>query len=730
MSRFTRTLLKSPLAAALAMPLIATGQAQITTNFFTGTVGFTLNTLGSPADLLLVQYFNMNAATITATGNPKTQFTGQNATVGSPQVLARMGRSYTVTAEALDTNVGSVTYDLRAAATFGNRFNANQFWNQFEFNDLIPPNPLTLSYSSTNAPGPPTTAHFKECVGIATATFGSCPSSTTPIVLKDSYVRSNRSYTEASGLRSVIHHIAKPATPNAAQTFTLHYTTGTDSFSDLIQNEISFSATAVCDAVTPVSLSSAMLPGTCPCIGPSCPPNDLGKIIGLWDAVGYLENANNQRTLITAASGPFGNYRWDNLGGEPGSVNPPFNPVNPPRRFELENLVPGNYFVYGETSTRLNRAYTYIRSDLVQATSVKNQTTDLSSTFVMTPATIYGDILLTHTPPTGAPSPSGLADLYFSDASNVSGLPIRTDLSSGSRFGLSSGGSFSYTAWPFDPSPTAGCGSSSFNTGIGQFCSNYNLPVVRANPIPLSNVAGMWPDSGFTYFELRFGNGDTSPPVAVGADNKPRPTGNLVIAEATVPMVLNPGNQRKVDLPYCFGSATITYKISTGNLYDPIAEIKTGNYTGLIAPTLPPGPLTALFPRNANYKVSGNFKGIPQTAANKAVTGELTVTLPLGNYVFSPTVTTDDGSIARFTTIPIAILKCNEHVNATTASTMVCDVNGDGRIDQRDLTLISRARGKPALPGDPKDADRDGVITPADVKVCIPRCSSANCANQ
>ena len=61
---------------------------------------------------------------------------------------------------------------------------------------------------------------------------------------------------------------------------------------------------------------------------------------------------------------------------------------------------------------------------------------------------------------------------------------------------------------------------------------------------------------------------------------------------------------------------------------------------------------------------------------------------------------------------------------------MPCDANGDGRIDQRDLTLISRARGKPALPGDPKDADRDGVITPADVKACVPRCSSPNCANQ
>lgn len=59
-----------------------------------------------------------------------------------------------------------------------------------------------------------------------------------------------------------------------------------------------------------------------------------------------------------------------------------------------------------------------------------------------------------------------------------------------------------------------------------------------------------------------------------------------------------------------------------------------------------------------------------------------------------------------------------------------CDANGDGAIDTVDLSLISRARGKTALPGDPRDADSDGVITPADVKACIPRCTRPNCATR
>jgi hypothetical protein len=60
-----------------------------------------------------------------------------------------------------------------------------------------------------------------------------------------------------------------------------------------------------------------------------------------------------------------------------------------------------------------------------------------------------------------------------------------------------------------------------------------------------------------------------------------------------------------------------------------------------------------------------------------------------------------------------------------------CDVDKDGDIDQRDLSAISRARGKTVPPLDPAyDANGDGVITPADVKVCIPLCTRPNCAIQ
>lgn len=60
-----------------------------------------------------------------------------------------------------------------------------------------------------------------------------------------------------------------------------------------------------------------------------------------------------------------------------------------------------------------------------------------------------------------------------------------------------------------------------------------------------------------------------------------------------------------------------------------------------------------------------------------------------------------------------------------------CDVDTDGDIDKLDLSMISKARGKTVPPMDPAyDANNDGIISPVDVKACIPQCTRANCATQ
>jgi hypothetical protein len=77
---------------------------------------------------------------------------------------------------------------------------------------------------------------------------------------------------------------------------------------------------------------------------------------------------------------------------------------------------------------------------------------------------------------------------------------------------------------------------------------------------------------------------------------------------------------------------------------------------------------------------------------------------------------------------------CPDHYNPTqdpgVCAIARCDVDGDGDIDKLDLSQISRSRNQPAGVDDPRDANGDGVITPADVKVCIPLCTLPGCAVQ
>ncbi len=67
---------------------------------------------------------------------------------------------------------------------------------------------------------------------------------------------------------------------------------------------------------------------------------------------------------------------------------------------------------------------------------------------------------------------------------------------------------------------------------------------------------------------------------------------------------------------------------------------------------------------------------------------------------------------------------------AIPAHAEICDPNEDGFVDKVDLSIISRARGQTPLPLDPRDSNIDGLITPADVKVCIQLCTLPNCATQ
>jgi len=59
----------------------------------------------------------------------------------------------------------------------------------------------------------------------------------------------------------------------------------------------------------------------------------------------------------------------------------------------------------------------------------------------------------------------------------------------------------------------------------------------------------------------------------------------------------------------------------------------------------------------------------------------------------------------------------------------VCDVDGNGVIDSRDISYILAARGLPAAgpDPDPRDANGDGVITIDDARICTLRCTRTGC---
>lgn len=106
----------------------------------------------------------------------------------------------------------------------------------------------------------------------------------------------------------------------------------------------------------------------------------------------------------------------------------------------------------------------------------------------------------------------------------------------------------------------------------------------------------------------------------------------------------------------------------------------------------------------------------PQTCQSLVVQ----VTAPAGSVLLNrATIDSDDTPPTSRTTRSNVI-----------AGVQVCDIDRDGDIDKRDTDAILRARGQAALPGDPRDADGDGLITVRDAKICIQRCTRANCAVQ
>lgn len=59
---------------------------------------------------------------------------------------------------------------------------------------------------------------------------------------------------------------------------------------------------------------------------------------------------------------------------------------------------------------------------------------------------------------------------------------------------------------------------------------------------------------------------------------------------------------------------------------------------------------------------------------------------------------------------------------------LTCDVDGDADVDSTDVNAIRAAIGQTPTPGDPRDANADGLITMNDARACVLQCTRPKCA--
>lgn len=83
-------------------------------------------------------------------------------------------------------------------------------------------------------------------------------------------------------------------------------------------------------------------------------------------------------------------------------------------------------------------------------------------------------------------------------------------------------------------------------------------------------------------------------------------------------------------------------------------------------------------------------------------------------------------TLFRVGTLVVALFVC---APVFAQAPMVCDADFDGDVDRLDISLIFAARNQPATgPDDPRDFNKDGVITVNDGRACQRLCTAARCA--
>jgi beta-lactam-binding protein with PASTA domain len=121
-----------------------------------------------------------------------------------------------------------------------------------------------------------------------------------------------------------------------------------------------------------------------------------------------------------------------------------------------------------------------------------------------------------------------------------------------------------------------------------------------------------------------------------------------------------------------------------------------------------------------------NVVNLTQAAASSAISA---AGLTVGTVTTATSYTVAAGNVASESPSAGTSVVAGSAVNLVIARNLpICDVNGDGQVDSRDIALIDAVLNTPAAgPYDPRDSDRNGVINILDARKCVTLCTHAGC---
>jgi predicted extracellular nuclease len=157
---------------------------------------------------------------------------------------------------------------------------------------------------------------------------------------------------------------------------------------------------------------------------------------------------------------------------------------------------------------------------------------------------------------------------------------------------------------------------------------------------------------------------------------------------------------------------------------NPIAAIKAGGYTDLIAQFVGTGAYSYVFDGQAGYldhALASNSLQVQTVGATEwHINADEPISLDYNTEYKSA------GQVSSFYSSDA--YRSSDHDPLMVALKLVLDLDGDGDVDNDDINLVLAARNMPAQANDPRDINRDGIINANDARALTLQCTRPRCA--